>query len=135
MKTFITIVLGSGFFLFSTLQATTLTPSKSSKNVKIVIYVPETHADIVRQAMGKAGAGKIGDYDFCSFSIKGMGRFRPLAGANPTIGKVGAFETVPEERIEAICPSDCVKEVIAAVKKVHPYEEMGLDIYPLVDCP
>jgi len=103
----------------------------NSKNVKIVVFVPETHTDIVREAMGQAGAGQIGNYTFCSFSTKGMGRFRPEAGANPHIGKVGKFEEVVEERIEAVCPREKLDDVIRAIKKVHPYDEVALDVYYL----
>lgn len=103
----------------------------NTPNVKIVVFVPETHTDVVREAMGKAGAGKIGNYSFCSFSSKGMGRFKPEQGADPHIGKVGKFEEVAEERIETICPREKLKEVIAAIKEVHPYDEVALDVYPL----
>jgi hypothetical protein len=103
----------------------------ASKNVKIVVFVPETHTDAVREAVGKAGAGKIGNYSFCSFSSKGVGRFRPEQGANPHIGEVGKFEEVVEERIETICPREKLQEVITAIKKVHPYDEVALDVYPL----
>ncbi len=102
-----------------------------SKNVKIVVFVPETHTDMVREAMGKAGAGKIGNYSSCSFSSKGVGRFRPDQGANPYIGEVGKFEEVFEERIEVICPREKLQDVIKAIKEVHPYEEVALDVYPL----
>ncbi len=101
--------------------------------VKIVVFVPLTHADIVRQAMGDAGAGAIGNYTYCSFSSKGMGRFLPTEGANPTIGEVGKSEEVEEERIEMICEQDKAKEVIVAMRKVHPYEEVAFDIYPLIN--
>ena len=74
-----------------------------SKNVKIVVFVPESHTDIVREAIGKAGAGKIGNYTHCSFSSKGVGRFKPEDGAHPAIGKVGKLESVQEERIEFVC--------------------------------
>ena len=100
-------------------------------NVKIVVFVPETHTDIVREAMGKADAGQIGNYSFCTFSTKGIGRFRPESGANPHIGKVGKFEEVVEERIEVVCPRKNLNAVIQAIKKVHPYEEVALDVYPL----
>lgn len=100
--------------------------------VKIVVFVPETHADVVRGAMGNAGAGVIGNYSHCTFSSKGLGKFKPLEGANPTVGEVGKFESVEEERIETVCPKDKVKEVIAAIKQAHPYEEVALDIYPLL---
>ncbi len=100
-------------------------------NVKIVVFVPESHAALVREAMGVAGAGKIGNYSFCSFSSKGIGRFRPEEGSDPAIGETGKMEEVCEERIEVICPESITAEVIAAVKKVHPYEEVALDIYPI----
>ena len=102
-----------------------------SINVKIVVFVPETHTDLVREAMGKAGAGKIGNYSYCSFSSKGTGRFRPEDGAKPHIGEVGKFEEVNEERIEVICPREKLQDVIKAIKEVHPYDEVALDIYPL----
>lgn len=98
---------------------------------KIVVFVPPSHADTVREAMGKAGAGKIGNYSFCSFSTLGVGRFLPGAGANPAIGAVGRPEKVEEEKIETICEDSLVDTVIAAIKKVHPYEEVALDVYPL----
>lgn len=102
-----------------------------SNNVKIVVFVPESHADAVREAMGNAGAGKIGNYTFCSFSTKGIGRFKPEDGANPHIGKVGKLEEVQEERIEMVCSREKVNKVIESIKKVHPYEEVALDVYPL----
>lgn len=101
--------------------------------VKIVVFVPVSHADKVREAIGKAGAGKIGKYDFNSFSVKGVGRFRPLQGAKPHIGKVGEIEEVEEERIEFVCEKIKIQEVSEAIKKVHPYEEVALDIYPLLN--
>lgn len=103
----------------------------TSKNVKIVVYVPESHADIVRKAMGESGSGVLGNYSFCSFSSKGIGRFKPESGANPHIGKVGKPEEVVEERIEVTCPGSKMQEVIKAIKDVHPYEEVALDVYPL----
>ena len=102
-----------------------------NKLFKIVVFVPESHTDIVREAMGKAGAGKIGNYTFCSFSSKGIGRFKPEEGAHPAIGKVGNLEEVAEERIEVVCEQDNLKKVVDEIKKVHPYEEVALDIYPL----
>src|SRR3989344_310073 len=106
--------------------------AKKLNFVKIVVFVPETHADAVREAMGKAGAGKLGNYSFCSFSIKGIGRFRPEKGAHPTIGKVGRLESVVEERIETICERKRLKAVVSAIKKTHPYEEPAFDVYSLI---
>lgn len=102
-----------------------------SQNVKIVVFVPETHVDVVRNAMGQAGAGMIGNYSFCTFSSKGVGRFKPELGANPHVGKIGTLEEVIEERIETVCPREKIQDVIKAIKVVHPYDEVALDIYPL----
>ena len=102
-----------------------------TKNVKIVVFVPETHTDIVREAIGKAGAGKLGNYSYCSFSSKGVGRFKPEAGAEPHIGEVGKLEAVEEERIEVTCSRDRLEEVVSAMKKVHPYDEVAFDVYTL----
>jgi hypothetical protein len=102
------------------------------ETVKLVIYVPETHADLIRETLGKAGAGKVGDYEYSSFSVKGIGRFIPLETAHPTIGEIGKLEEVVEERIETVCYRKDVERIIEAVKKVHPYEEVALDVYPLV---
>ncbi len=102
-------------------------------NVKIAIYTPATHADQIRQALAEAGAGHIGNYDYCTFSVKGTGRFRGLEGTNPHIGESGKIEEVEEERIETICPHEKIQTVIAALKAVHPYEEPAIDIFPLLD--
>ena len=102
-----------------------------STNVKIVVFVPETHSDAVRVAMGNAGAGKIGNYSNCTFSSKGIGRFKPEVGADPHIGKIGKFEKVAEERIETVCSREKLQEVIKAIKEIHPYDEIALDVYPL----
>lgn len=100
--------------------------------VKLVVFVPEENADAVRGALGKAGAGKIGNYAYCSFSIKGTGRFMPGDGANPHIGSAGTLEAVAEERIEVACEKDQVEEIIRVIKDVHPYEEVVVDIYPML---
>lgn len=101
--------------------------------MKIVIYVPVDHADTIRKTLGESGAGHIGNYDFCSFSQRGTGRFRPGEGTDPFIGSTGTIESVEEERIETVCPREIAEKVIEAVRKVHPYEEMAYDIYPLIN--
>lgn len=100
---------------------------------KIVVYVPLTHTEQVREAIGQSGGGKLGNYSHCSFSTRGIGRFKPEAGANPHIGEVGKPEEVEEERIEVTCHKDVVGNVIAAIKRVHPYEEIAMDVYELTD--
>ena len=102
-------------------------------HLKIVVYAPASHADKIRDALAKSGAGHIGNYDYCSFSVKGTGRFRGSAKTNPFIGKPGQIETVEEERIETICPANKLKPVLSAVKKAHPYEEPAIDVYPLFE--
>lgn len=100
--------------------------------VKIVVHVPEKNSSAVREAIGTAGGGKIGDYKYCSFTVIGTGRFIPQSGANPAIGSVGMPEEVLEERIEVTCDKSDALRVVNAIKNVHPYEEPTIDIYPLV---
>lgn len=98
---------------------------------KIVVTVPIQDADKVRQAIGEAGGGKVGSYSFCSFSVRGTGRFLPGEGAYPAIGAVGKLEEVEEERIEVNCADELVADVISAIRRAHPYEEPAIDIYLL----
>ncbi len=105
----------------------------NKKLVKIAVFVPETHAGLIRKTIGDSGGGKSGNYSHVSFSTKGTGRFIPLKGADPAIGEIGNFETVKEERIEFICEKKIAKKVIGQIKKVHPYEEAAIDVFPLID--
>lgn len=98
---------------------------------KIVVTVSVADADKVRQAIGEAGGGKVGNYSFCSFSVRGTGRFLPGDGAHPAVGEVGKLESVEEERIEVNCADELVADVIAAIRRAHPYEEPAIDIYPI----
>ena len=99
---------------------------------KIVTFVPIKDAQKVRQAMGDAGAGILGNYHHASFTTRGIGRFTPGEGAHPAIGEIGKPQEVEEERIEVICEGDKVTDVVAAVNKNHPYEEVPLEIYQLL---
>lgn len=101
------------------------------KRFKIVLYVPESHTALVRERMGDAGAGVIGNYTHCSFTLKGVGHFKPTAAANPTIGTAGKLEEVVEDRIETICQQDKLKAVLQAIRDNHPYEEPAVDVYPI----
>ena len=101
--------------------------------VKIHTTVPLTHADAVREALGKAGAGQIGEYSFCSFTTKGEGRFIPSGMTNPHIGEADKLEVVEEERVEVVCDRASAKQVIQALRQAHPYEEATVDIVPLID--
>lgn len=97
----------------------------------LVIYVPTNSAPAVRQAIGDAGAGRLGNYSHCSFSLDGTGRFTPLPGATPFVGVVGSSEEVPETRIEAIFPRSRRNAVVNAALSVHPYETPAFMTYPV----
>ncbi|MFA4891125.1 MAG: hypothetical protein WC604_02105 [Candidatus Gracilibacteria bacterium] len=106
---------------------------KQSRNVKIQVYVPLSHAKKVRLAIGDAGGGHVGKYSHCVFVTEGTGYFLPLKGANPHIGHVGKIQSVREAKIEFICTASKAAKIIKAIKRVHPYEEVALDVIPLVD--
>jgi dinuclear metal center YbgI/SA1388 family protein len=102
---------------------------------KVVTFVPQADAEAVREAITRAGAGSIGDYDSCTFTAPGEGRFRPLDGARPAIGRVGELEVVAEVRVEAVLPRSRRAEVLAALTTAHPYEEPAYDVYELANPP
>jgi dinuclear metal center YbgI/SA1388 family protein len=108
-----------------------LFPTLEEKLKKIAVFVPITHEEIVREALGKAGAGAIGDYQYCSFSSKGSGRFLPGYEANPFIGISGKLEVVEEIKIETIYPEYLEKNILSAMFKAHPYEEVAYDLISL----
>jgi dinuclear metal center YbgI/SA1388 family protein len=101
--------------------------------VKLVIFVPTNEVEKVRMAMFNAGAGSIGNYDCCSYSIEGKGSFRANEGANPYVGKLGELHFEPEIRIEVIVPKVKLSKVIQEMISAHPYEEVAYDIYPLLN--
>ena len=100
---------------------------------KIVTFVPHAQAESILDALAAAGAGRIGDYDRCGYLLEGMGTFRPLAGANPTIGQVGRVEQVPETRLEMVLPRERRDAVVAALRASHPYEEPAFDVIELAE--
>lgn len=99
--------------------------------LKLVTFVPVAQADEVRKALFDAGCGCIGDYDSCSYNLKGEGSFRALEGANPFCGQVGELHKESEIRIETILPAFKKSAVVKALLSVHPYEEPAFDLYPL----
>jgi len=106
---------------------------KTNNTVKIIVLVPEKYADKVRLAMGKAGAGHIGNYHYCAGVTKAKGYFLPMKGADPATGKVGQISEVDEMRIETVCEKKKLPAVIKAIKKAHPYEEVPIDVLPLLE--
>ncbi len=108
-----------------------LTTTYQTPYMKLVVTVPIKDAEDLHQALIAAGAGKIDNYEGCSFQTKGEGTFRPLEGANPTIGTIGDLERVPEVRIETIVPLPMKGKIIQALLKAHPYEVPAYDLIPL----
>lgn len=98
---------------------------------KLVVYVPLSHTNKVREAILTAGAGHIGRYQDCSFFVRGTGSFRPLEGSQPYIGQQGVFEEAEEDRLETIVPNSLLDRCLQAMKEAHPYEEVAYDIYSL----
>ncbi len=98
---------------------------------KLVVFCPSDHADQVRDAIFLAGAGQIGDYDCCSFNLQGKGSFRGGEDTNPFVGNKGEVHLEEEVRIETILPGWLQKDVVKAMIKAHPYEEVAYDVYPL----
>jgi hypothetical protein len=101
-------------------------------NRKLVVFVPPDSLEAVRDAVFSAGAGRIGDYERCSWYTPGIGTFLPLPGAEPTVGEVGEEELVEELRLETVFPEERQRDVVAALRRAHPYEEPAFDIYALL---
>ncbi|ALX48105.1 Nif3-like dinuclear metal center hexameric protein [Lentibacillus amyloliquefaciens] len=112
-------------------NADVLDKNYTERLVKIAVFVPRTHADEVRDAMSRNGAGHIGDYSHCTFQSQGQGTFKPLEGSDPYIGNQGELEFVDEVKIETIIPAAKMTPVIDAMIDAHPYEEAAYDVYPV----
>jgi hypothetical protein len=91
----------------------------------IVVYVPKTHVEQVKEAMFRAGGGHFQKYDSYSWQVPGTGQFRPLAGSTPFIGTAGNVEQVPEYRVEMVCTRERIRGVLQAMIDAHPYEEVA----------
>ena len=102
---------------------------------RIIVFVPETSAEKVRQALCDAGAGVIGNYDQCSFLTKGEGTFRGNADTHPAVGKPGQLERTPELKMETVFPKGLQRQVLQALYESHPYEEPAFDLLALQNDP
>jgi hypothetical protein len=100
---------------------------------KLVWFVPREALEDTREAVFAAGGGRIGDYQRCSWYTAGTGTFLAGEGADPSIGRVGREERVSELRVETVIPAERAKEIVAALRKAHPYEEVAFELYPLVE--
>jgi len=92
---------------------------------KLAFFCPVENTQEVLQALFKAGAGEIGEYRNCSFRSEGLGTFLPSENANPVIGGRGKLETAQEHRVEVMLPSHLQTQVLSALKRTHPYEEVA----------
>jgi hypothetical protein len=104
-------------------------------NRKLVVFVPREALDPVREAVFAAGAGRIGDYERCSWYTEGTGTFLGGESTEPSVGQPGREERVAELRLETVYPADREAEVVAALRGAHPYEEPAFDLYPLAEAP
>ena len=103
----------------------------SAERHKLVWFVPEEALDATRDAVFAAGAGRIGNYERCSWYTAGTGTFLGGETTQPAIGATGREERTPELRVETVVPSEKTDEVVAALIAAHPYEEVAYDLYPL----
>jgi hypothetical protein len=102
-------------------------------NRKLVVFVPREALDEVREALFAAGAGRIGNYEHCSWYGEGTGTFLGGKGTSPSVGQAGREERVAELRLETVFPAEKQDEVVAALRRAHPYEEPAFDVYALVE--
>lgn len=100
---------------------------------KLVWFVPEEALDATRDAVFAAGAGRIGDYDRCSWYAAGTGTFFAGPGAQPASGEAGREERLPELRVETVVPAERAQAVVRALIDAHPYEEVAFDLYALAE--
>ncbi|MFZ5892117.1 MAG: Nif3-like dinuclear metal center hexameric protein [Myxococcota bacterium] len=98
---------------------------------KLVVFVPKDHVATLRDALSEAGAGRIGSYSHCSFTLSGEGTFFGMEGSEPVVGHAGRLEHVDEERLEMVCPASALARLTRAIAHHHPYEEPAWELYPL----
>lgn len=103
----------------------------SENQIKLAVFVPESHVNIVAEAIHQSGGGLIGEYSHCSFRTPGTGTFKGSTESNPSIGTKGVSEFVEEVKLEVIVDRWKLNQVLNAMKKIHPYEEVAYDVFPL----
>jgi len=99
---------------------------------KLAFYVPESHLEVVKQAIFAAGAGRYENYEHCCWQTLGQGQFKPMTGSNPFLGQQNQLETLAEYKVETICQEVYLQKVIAALKQSHPYEEPAYEVYQIL---
>jgi len=96
---------------------------------KLNFFVPSEYKERVKKALFSLGVGRYENYENCSFETLGTGQFKPVANANPHLGKLNTLEKVQEYKVEMICSSELIKEAIKVLKEVHPYEEVAFEVF------
>jgi hypothetical protein len=104
-------------------------------NRKLVVFVPREALNTVREALFAAGAGRIGDYEHCSWYTDGTGTFLGGEATSPSVGQSGREERAAELRLETVYPAERELDVVRALREAHPYEEPAFDLYPLLEPP
>jgi hypothetical protein len=104
-------------------------------NRKLVVFVPREALESVRAALFEAGAGRIGEYERCSWYTQGTGTFLGGEATSPSVGEPGREQRVQELRLETVYPVELEAEVVRALRGAHPYEEPAFDLYPLAEPP
>lgn len=112
-------------------DAKPLKVTASQQLLKLVVFVPPSYLQVVRDAISSKGAGFLGNYSHCTFNLIGQGTFKPLEGSKPFLGSKGKLEEVEEVRLETIIPLEKKDRIIKAMEDAHPYEEVAYDLYPL----
>lgn len=92
---------------------------------------PETHLDVIKNAIFVTGAGHIGNYSHCAWQTLGEGQFMPLAGSNAFIGEINQLEKIPEYKVEIVCTQEQIEDAVAALKLSHPYETPSYQVVRL----
>ncbi len=98
---------------------------------KLCVFIPKSHVQQVKSAMFDAGAGKIGNYECCSWQTLGQGQFKAMQNSQAFIGQIGELETVDEYKVELVVQDPLIESVICAMKQAHPYEEPAYDVWQL----
>jgi len=99
---------------------------------KLCFFVPQSHLEQVKLALFEKGAGRIGDYDCCSWQVLGEGQFRALDGAKPFLGEINRIEKVAEYKVEMVVADDLIVEIVQELKYTHPYEEPAYEVYQML---
>ena len=107
--------------------------TKNNTLLKLIVFVPNTHLNEVKEALFNAGAGNVGNYSNCSFYAEGKGSFKANENANPYVGEIGETHIEAESKLELILPSYLKSTVLSALFKIHPYEEVAFDLIPVLN--